>query len=321
MLLHGRLGWRLGLVTVMSVAILGAGSAWAEFGLQTQDDQLTVVEDGKPVFVLHGEMVASPEGVPANYRRTAYLHPLYGLDGEVLTEDFPRDHYHHRGVFWAWPEGKAGDRKMDVWTLKDARQVFDSWVEREVRDGVVHIGMRNNWVFDDAPALPVVRETVMMVVHPVTAEGRAIDFSIQLENVSKEEFSLLGAANKGYGGFCVRPPAACKPMEFTTALGAQKEDALRVASPWADVSFACDKDGPKSGMAIFQHPANPDYPHDGWLLRHYAFLGAAWPHETTYVMPPQASVTLQYRLYLHRGDAAQGKVAEAFAAYTAAARP
>jgi AcrR family transcriptional regulator len=40
--------------------------------------------------------------VPEKFRRSCYIHPLYGLDGEVMTEDFPVDHRHHRGVFWAW---------------------------------------------------------------------------------------------------------------------------------------------------------------------------------------------------------------------------
>ncbi len=314
-----RFGWMgLWLAALVLWTGLGAGEAWGEFSLRVAGEQVTVVEDGKPVFVLHGDMVAAPEGVPANFRRTAYLHPLYGLDGEVLTEDFPVDHRHHRGVFWAWPQGMAGKRAMDVWTLKDARQVFDGWVAREVRDGVAHVVMRNMWVFDDAPAEPVLRETVSIAVHPATAVGRALDFTIELNNVSGQDFSLLGAKDKGYGGFCVRPPAARKPMTFTTATGLLTEDALRAATPWADVSFAVAAgDSAKSGVAIFQHPGNPAYPHDGWLMRHYSFLGAAWPHETPHVIAHGATLTLRYRLYLHRGDAAAGQVAAAFAAYVA----
>jgi sugar/nucleoside kinase (ribokinase family) len=33
-----------------------------------------------------------PEGVPEDRRRSCYIHPIYGLDGQVLTDDFPKDH-------------------------------------------------------------------------------------------------------------------------------------------------------------------------------------------------------------------------------------
>ena len=46
------------------------------------------------------------------YRRCHYIHPLYGLDGEVLTEDFPADHPHHRGIFWGWHQLWLGDKKV-----------------------------------------------------------------------------------------------------------------------------------------------------------------------------------------------------------------
>jgi hypothetical protein len=36
------------------------------------------------------------------YARNNYFHPVYDLNGNVITEDFPEDHLHHRGIFWAW---------------------------------------------------------------------------------------------------------------------------------------------------------------------------------------------------------------------------
>src|SRR5699024_3188858 len=41
--------------------------------------------------------------------RSNYIHPLYGLEGEMLTRDWPEGaHPHHRGIFWAWPEVEYG---------------------------------------------------------------------------------------------------------------------------------------------------------------------------------------------------------------------
>src|SRR6056300_243087 len=46
------------------------------------------------------------------YNRANYIHPLYTLDGDILTEDFPEDHLHHRGIFWAWHQLNIGDKRI-----------------------------------------------------------------------------------------------------------------------------------------------------------------------------------------------------------------
>jgi hypothetical protein len=68
-------------------------------------------------------------------------------------------------------------------------------------------------------------------------------------------------------------------------------------------------------MAIFQNPRNPGYPHSGWILRHYGFLGQSWPHTKSHVMQPGDSFTLCYRLYIHRGKAGAAAVENAFQDY------
>jgi hypothetical protein len=300
------------------VLLIAGGTAHgAGLSLREGEGTLHVEEDGKPVLVYRHDFVEAPGLAPPSYRRAGYIHPLHGLDGEELTEDFPADHYHHRGVFWAWPECRVGERPMDVWTLKGVRSRPERWLEREVREGRAHVAVENRWSFDDRPEDAVVRETVRFTVHPADGDRRAIDFTLSFENVSGMPITFLGAKDKGYGGFCVRPPAARKPMQFTTATGPLEEDALRWPTPWTDVSFPTAPGGPLSGLAIFQHPDNPGYPHPGWIMRHYAFLGASWPHETTHILEAGASFTLRYRLLVHRGDAEAAGVRAAFEAFQA----
>ena len=62
------------------------------------------------------------EVAPANRiyarARSDYIHPLYGLNGEVLTRDWPVDHPHHRGIYWAWPEVDYGTNRGDLHALQ-----------------------------------------------------------------------------------------------------------------------------------------------------------------------------------------------------------
>ncbi len=304
------------------VLVLAPG-AWAGFTLDDNGKNVTILEDGKPVLVYHYTFVAPPEGVDEHYRRLGYIHPLYALDGEELTQDFPRDHYHHRGVFWAWPDSTLGERKINVWLLDDVRQHHEKWLAKEAGAEGAVIAAQNAWIYDDQPDTPKVRETIQYVVHPLDEHGRAIDVTFTLENLSEEVLTLRGAttSNKGYGGFCLRPPAPRKPFTFTAANGVEPKDVLRLESPWADISFK-PEEGSKdeAGVAIFQHPANPGYPHPGWIFRGYAFLGASWPHTEPTVMEPGDSFELRYRLLVHRRNAQQAEVSEAFAAYETGSR-
>src|SRR5215204_623293 len=101
------------LPTIAALALFTttALSADADFRFtEVTTNSLELREGERPVFVYnHG--IISRQGVPADRARSSYIHPLYGLDGEVLTDDFPTDHFHHRGLFWAWPHVKIGGQE------------------------------------------------------------------------------------------------------------------------------------------------------------------------------------------------------------------
>ena len=304
-------------------ALVLAPAAFADFTLEDNGKALTVLEDGQPVLVYNYAMVEPPGPVPDRYRRACYVHPLYGLDGEVMTQDFPIDHFHHRGVFWAWPKTTVGDRLADVWTIVDIRQVHDKWVEKAAGADQAVVAAENVWQYEDDPGNPPVREAVRFVIHPADDIGRAIDYTLTLTNIGDEVVTIRGQStkDKGYGGFCVRPDAMRRPLHFTSALGKLDEDMLRMESPWADCSYAKKRGGDElSGVAIFQHPGNPGYPHPGWITRAYGFLGCSWPHTEPHALDPGDAVTLKYRLYVHRGDAEAGKVLPRFEQFVEAAQ-
>lgn len=299
---------------VLMLALCISMTTHAGLSISETGENLTVLENGKPVLVFNTAPVQPPEGVDPKYARACYIHPLYGLDGEVLTQDFPSDHYHQRGVFWGWPETKVGGKSLNTWEMSSGHHVFETWIARSVTDEYVHLQSLSHWKFrgDDTR---IVEEKVGMLVWQAEGDARAIDFVIELKNLSEENAVIEGATNKGYGGFNFRPSAERKPMIFTANDGRLKRDALEYDTPWADVSFHLVPDGPIAGAAIFQHPDNPGYPHHGWIMRKYALLGAAWPHVDPHAIEPGDTLELKYRLYIHRGDAESAEVAVAFADY------
>ncbi|MEX2594151.1 MAG: DUF6807 family protein [Anditalea sp.] len=82
--------------------------------LQFQKDKegILLLENNQPRF-FYQTVTKARDG---QYPRANYVHPLYGLNGEVLTEDFPEDHLHHHGIFWSWHQLYAeGKRVGDPW--------------------------------------------------------------------------------------------------------------------------------------------------------------------------------------------------------------
>ena len=42
---------------------------------------------------------------------------MFGPSGQMITEDYPADHPHHRGVWWSWPVTRWGDQLADIWAV------------------------------------------------------------------------------------------------------------------------------------------------------------------------------------------------------------
>jgi hypothetical protein len=101
-----------------------------------------------------------------------------------------------------------------------------------------------------------------------------------------------------------------KGTKITTNRGLLKKDSTNVPFRWADLSTD------KLGVSIFVSPDHPDFPIT-WLIRNsYAgFLNASWPGLKTVVLEPEKPVTLNYRLYIHRGDTTAGQVHRAYEQY------
>ncbi len=274
--------------------------------------RLRILDGDAPVLTYNfGDQLK--QGVPKNRTRSCYCHPVWAPDGTVLTDDFPKDHYHHRGIFWAWPSMKVRGKTVQLWHLQGIAQHHAKWLDRRADAGSALLAVRNDWRLDDGERAG--SETVRIRVHKADAVGRAIDFELTFEAIGGP-IELLGAAGKGYGGFCFRFAPRTDTV-ITTEAGKQK-DSNEKPFKWADLSARFEGAGEMSGAAVFVNPKNTGAPH-GWTLRHYGFLGPSWPGLKPYTLEPGASVVLRYRVYVHRGNAEEAGVAEAYRAYASPA--
>lgn len=277
-------------VVLLLVALAAAVGAQSPFRFRDiSPESVELAESGKPVYV-YNYGVMRKAGVPEDRARCCYLHPVYAPSGTVLTDDFPPDHYHHRGIFWAWPIVTVGGERYDLWTLRGIRQQFMRWLAREAGEREARLAVENAWMVRDRA---VVRETVEIITRPAAGERREMEFRLAFEALNGP-VELLGepAENKGYGGFSVRFAPREKTV-ITTDAGTEKQDSNMARHAWAQLEalFA----GRRAGLRIDIDPANPDFP-NGWCLRHYGFLGVNYPGLKSHTLQPGRPMTLSYKV-------------------------
>ena len=242
--------------------------------------------------------------------RSNYIHPLYDLEGNELTEDFPDDHPHHRGIFWAWHQIWIGDKRIgDSWALENfACDV--TWVRaRDNQEMEIFADWKSpRWLDDQGKQKPFVREATVIRVHEAEKDHRAIDFEIKL--LALEPDVRIGGSEdeKGYGGFSprVRLP---EDVRFLGEKGEVEPQAGAIdAGPWVDIAGTYGANGQTSGVAILAHPSLPAFPPQWVLRRKGSMQNAVFPGAKPVPLSTTEPLVLRYRLVVHRGRATAEQV-------------
>ena len=130
------LAWT-GIVAAIANGVISAAEAPPAAIRAVRDStsgQIDIREGDRPVLRYNYQMVQPPAGfldrVAPECRKYAaprsdYIHPLFGLDGEKLTDDWQKDHPHHRGIYWAWPEVDYRGSHSGVHALQNGLFVSD----------------------------------------------------------------------------------------------------------------------------------------------------------------------------------------------------
>ena len=302
---------KIGILLALSLAAGSLPGAEPGFHFAVVNDKSLGLWEGERPVLVYNHGLISRTNVPADRARSSYVHPLYGLDGEVLTDDFPLDHYHHRGLFWAWPHVKIGDQETDLWMLKGIRTQFDRWLRREASPAGAVLGVQNSWLVGDRK---VVDEQVWLRVLPATRDGQAMDIEFTLTPV-KEPLTLRGAEGKSYGGLTLRFAPRKGETIITTPGGRTKEDLPITHLPWADLSAQFAGAAAPSGAAIFIAPSHPNYPPE-WLTRHYGVLCVGWPGVEAQTFSPGRPIRCAYRVWIHRGVPEAAQLKQVYDDYT-----
>jgi hypothetical protein len=258
------------------------------------------------------------------------LYPLLGPTGAAMTRSYPvvddkvagekHDHVHHRSFWFThgevndadfWAEGKGG--KQGTIVHREFAKVDDSG------PGAV-IVTRNDWMQGDRKLC----EDERTLTFGADNDQRWIDFDITIKATDgKVEF---GDTKEGTFGVRVAGTMKVDAKQGGTIVNSEGD---KNAGAWGKQAAWVDYCGPVGdetvGVAIMNHPSSFRYP-TYWHVRTYGLFtanpfGLSYftgnkKSEGSHTLESGETMTLRYRVLLHKGDDKQGQVAEAFNAYS-----
>lgn len=247
------------------------------------------------------------------YQRCNYIHPLWGIDGTVLTQDFPAGHLHHRGIFWAWRQIFIGHKSVgDPWEIKDFEQEITDVEFAAKGAGIAELKVEVLWKSplwrNQGEKAPYIRENTKIAIHPKSGNYRRIDFEIQLLALA-ENLKIGGSADeKGYSGFSARMVLPEDVKFFGPEGEIIPENTSVKSNGFVNISGSVGKNESAGGIVIIDHPGNPGYPQPWILRRKNSMQNAAYPGNILIPVSTQQPLILKYSLIVYSGKMNDSKI-------------
>jgi hypothetical protein len=262
---------------------------------------------GSLVMAYQPEPGAFPrEDIKPLFHRGGYLHPIHTPSGKLITDDFPPNHIHHHGVWWAWTNTEFDGRKPDFWNMGDGKGRVEFVALEGTWGGPVHGGFRSRHRFVDltAPsAVTALNET--WDVRTYVPSGDAVKYWM-FDLVSEQECATTNALKlpeNRYGGIGIRGNWAWngkdKTMFLTSEGETDREKGHATRGRWCDMGGMVD--GSRVGIAILGHPDNFRAPQPMRIHPTEPFFNFAPQQAGDMEIKPGDKYVSRYRFVVHDG--------------------
>lgn len=266
---------------------------------------LTAMVGDRPVFTFNTSTLMPPEGLPAYYQRSGFIHPLFSPSGQILTDDFPVDHAHQHGIFLTWVNTTFKGAHVDFWNQQNEEgtvrlvEVIDTisgsdYGQLKVR--LEHLSLK------DGPAL---QEEWTITVHN-TKPHFLIDFE-SVQQTAGADTLMLNPYH--YGGFAYRGSKVWNPadsvhyqgeMQVVTSLGNDRPGSNHTRPEW--IAAYGDIDGQAAGLAVFDHPDNFRFPQFVRVHPEMPYFCFPPTVEEGFTIAPGDQYVSRYRLLVFSGE-------------------
>jgi hypothetical protein len=287
---------------------------------------VSCVDDGKtlrlrvgdrPVLQYNAAMVESPTGIEPYFRRSGQIHPMFTPSGGIVTDDFPPDHAHQHGVFFAWVNTTFEGRHLDFWNQKEQTGRIEHVATLETTGGPVFAQFRVKLRHDDLSApggpKPVLDEVWTVRAYNVN-DVFLVDFESRQTCAGPDPLTI----NKyHYGGMGLRgnrdwfdpsvkgnnPPDPAKSGQSDFLTGEEKDRATgnHTRPNWVDLSGRIGDAGRSGGVVLFDHPENFRFPQPVRLHPNKPYFCFAPMVLGAFEIGPGRPYVSHYRFAVHDG--------------------
>ncbi len=263
---------------------------------------VTLAFKGKPVWHYRYGVAAPPNAGELN-ATSGFLHPVWNPEGIVVTDWGASDHYHHRGIFFAWVQTRWGDLQPDFWNLYKGtgRTRFDAFERMELHRDKAVLCVRHIWhAWEDNTWVPVVQERWTIVTHAPSVDKPQywmFDLTTELVNVSD---TVLEVPEYRYGGLGYRGSRQwleAKQWEVLTAEGRTKDDSDATDTRWVLVGALTN--GRWAGVTLMDHPKNFGFPNRLRVAPTFPYVGFAPVRKQGFAMRPKEPMVFRFRILVH----------------------
>ncbi len=239
------------------------------------------------------------------FRRGGYLHPIRTPAGLQVTDDFPTNHVHHHGVWWAWTHTEFNGRQPDFWNMGDGKGRVEFAGTDATWSGELLAGFRSRHRFVDLTSgqpVAVLKEMWEVTAYSSSPSSKHWMFDVvsEQECATAEELKL---PTYRYGGIGVRGNwdwnGKDKTFFLTSEGETDRDKGNATRGRWCDMSG--DVDGKRAGMAVLCHPDNFRFPQPMRLHPSEPFFNFAPQQAGDMEIKPGVKYVSRYRFVIHDG--------------------
>jgi len=278
------------------------GAGRAEIG--TANGRLDVTVRGKPVLRYNMTQTKPPEGVEKQFAHEAYIHPAWTPAGHIVTDDYPPDHKHQRGIWFSWTKTEFQGRHPAFWTLGRGTAYTRFARMGATASGPVFARFDPHHEHLDlkAPGGPVAILSEHWTVRVWNVGGAGAGWWLwdltRRQRCAPDE--PVHFPKSYYGGLGYRGHRAwLKQVRMRTSEGKTRADGNESKARWLDVSGPLD--GGKAGCLVLIHPTNFRYPQPLRLNPKQPQICVAPSQEGDWEIKPGTEYVSRYRFVIHDG--------------------
>lgn len=282
---------------------------------RSENGSVTLSAFNKTALVYRTEKTELPPNRPdltPIFQRGGYIHPVLSPSGKQITDDYPSNHKHHHGIWFAWTHTEFEGRTPDFWNMGDGKGFVKFESLEKTWSGPVHAGFLSKHRQMDlteksgnGKPQTALLETWNVKLYAVGSESAKPYFLFDLEITDTCAHGPLKLPQYRYGGIGIRGNWAWNGKDKLNFLNSEgmtdrsKGDNAETVGRWAHMGGMLD--GGLTGIAVLDHPDNVRAPQPQRIHPTEPFLNLAPQQAGDVEITPGKPLTLRYRFVVADG--------------------